>query len=160
MLTLFYVVKFIKIRYLPYCIRVLSQQACVSVRTVVSSCCVNMKRTLCCSAFTWALAKPCDVGKGNEVNKITFWGMKWCYLATYFKVAFWSKKHSGGYCILTHIHWKILHSQVLTYCYWGLFFSCLDLFCLFKSYILQDGGSPQAHLSAVPVLMWVFGLTV
>lgn len=48
---------------------------------------------------------------------------------------------------------------MFTYCYRGLFFSCLDLSCLFKLFILQDVDCLQAHFSAVSVLMWAFGLT-
>lgn len=59
MLTLFTVVKFITIWCLPYCVRVLNQQAWVSWIPLLQ--CIYLS----------ALAKPCDVGKGNEVNKTT-----------------------------------------------------------------------------------------
>lgn len=72
-------------------------------------------------------------------------------------MAFWSEDSSAGYCVQKHVQWK-LDSQMFTYCYRGLFVSCLDLSCLFKLFILQDADCLQAHFSAVPELMWALGL--
>ena len=131
---------------MPYCIRVLSQQAWGSVSDSVQYlvCQYEVMLLLQCVHLSsgWAMRY------GNRAWSQQIDNMRhetWCYLARYLKVAFWSENNSAGYYVQKHIHWKLLDSQMLTYCYRDLFLLCLDLF---KLHILQDGESLQAHLSA------------